>query len=315
MFQVMVLRPAEIAVIILTFAEYSIQPFHNVLGLEGMPEEHRKHITKLVALLALGLITYINLVSVKLYVKINNIFGVCKVFACLIVIFGGIYELAIGNTQNLKSGFDGTSTNFGYIALAFYNGLWSYDGWSSVTTITEEIKRPEKYFCLAHFDHQKLTSETFVLGTSRGPFPSQYPSSRVCTFSWISPTWRCWRRTKWLILSRLGFHLARESSARFPFWSRSALPCRLLAVLYPSSSDVQDFAMCLLEVRRASESRWEKSWNFIPPENHMPEPLSYIHVTRSTPAPAVFLQGILAFAFLIVGDIAALIEFASFLIW
>jgi solute carrier family 7 (L-type amino acid transporter), member 9/15 len=91
-----------------------------------------------------GLITYINLVSVKLYVKINNIFGVCKVFACLIVICGGIYELAIGNTQNLTSGFKGTNWNFGYIALAFYSGLWSYDGWSSVTTITEEIKSPEK---------------------------------------------------------------------------------------------------------------------------------------------------------------------------
>lgn len=50
-------------------------------------------------------------------------------------------------------------------------------------------------------------------------------------------------------------------------------------------------------------------------ENHMPEPLSYIHVTRSTPAPAVFLQGVLALLFLLVGDIAALIEFASFLIW
>lgn len=50
-------------------------------------------------------------------------------------------------------------------------------------------------------------------------------------------------------------------------------------------------------------------------ENHMPESLSYIHVTRFTPAPAVFLQGSLALIFLLVGDIAALIEFASFLIW
>lgn len=47
----------------------------------------------------------------------------------------------------------------------------------------------------------------------------------------------------------------------------------------------------------------------------MLEPLSYIHVTKSTPAPAVFLQGILSVAFLMVGDIGALIEFASFLIW
>lgn len=47
----------------------------------------------------------------------------------------------------------------------------------------------------------------------------------------------------------------------------------------------------------------------------MLEPLSYIHVTKSTPGPAVLLQGILSVLFLLVGDISALIEFASFLIW
>lgn len=47
----------------------------------------------------------------------------------------------------------------------------------------------------------------------------------------------------------------------------------------------------------------------------MLEPLSYIHIKRSTPQPAVILQGILTVLFLAVGDINALIEFASFLIW
>lgn len=51
---VMVLRPAEIAVIILTFSEYSIQPFHNALGLEEMSAADKTNIVKLVALLALG---------------------------------------------------------------------------------------------------------------------------------------------------------------------------------------------------------------------------------------------------------------------
>lgn len=51
---VMILRPAEIAIIILTFAKYTIIPFHNVLGLEYMSEEQREMVTKLVALLALG---------------------------------------------------------------------------------------------------------------------------------------------------------------------------------------------------------------------------------------------------------------------
>lgn len=89
--------------------------------------------------------------------------------ACLIVIGGGIYQLAIGKTENLQSGFKGTTTNLGHIALAFYNGLWAYgvyefldmlslfnfklklkilhsipDGWSAVTAVTEEIKSPEK---------------------------------------------------------------------------------------------------------------------------------------------------------------------------
>lgn len=128
-----------------------------------MSSEEKFRLTKLIALLGLGIllpalciydfyihfivagiITYINLSSVKLYVRINNIFSFCKVFACLVVIGGGIYQLAIGNTDNLKSGFEGTTTKPGHIALAFYNGLWAYDGWSSVTTVTEEIKRPEK---------------------------------------------------------------------------------------------------------------------------------------------------------------------------
>lgn len=71
-----------------------------------------------------GLITYINLVSVKLFVKINNIFGFCKVAACVIVILGGAYQLVLGNTKNLSTGFEGTNFNFGYIALALYSGLW-----------------------------------------------------------------------------------------------------------------------------------------------------------------------------------------------
>ena len=88
--------------------------------------------------------TYINLVSTQLYIKINNIFTFGKLFACAVVIGVGIYQLCIGNTANLKGGFEGTTTSPGLIALAFYNGLWAYDGWTSVTILTEEIKRPEK---------------------------------------------------------------------------------------------------------------------------------------------------------------------------
>lgn len=108
-----------------------------------MTEENQTNITKLISFLGLGeflfkpsldsyyksdfppsgLITYINLISVKLYIKINNIFSVCKVVACLIVIVAGAYELIIGNTKNLTKGFEGTTTDVGLMALAFYNGI------------------------------------------------------------------------------------------------------------------------------------------------------------------------------------------------
>lgn len=82
--------------------------------------------------------------STKLYIKINNLFTFGKLSACFIIIGAGIYQLIIGNTENLQNGFTGTTTNPGHIALAFYNGLWAYDGWTSVTILTEEIKNPEK---------------------------------------------------------------------------------------------------------------------------------------------------------------------------
>lgn len=51
---VMILRPAEIAVILLTFAEYSIQPFHSLLALDNLNEDEKNYILKIVAFLALG---------------------------------------------------------------------------------------------------------------------------------------------------------------------------------------------------------------------------------------------------------------------
>lgn len=40
--------------------------------------------------------------------------------------------------------FRGTTASPGNIALAFFSGMWAYGGWSNLTTITEELKNPEK---------------------------------------------------------------------------------------------------------------------------------------------------------------------------
>jgi hypothetical protein len=37
--------------------------------------------------------------------------------------------LISGNVKNFQNSFEGTQTSVGAISLAFYNGLWAYDGW------------------------------------------------------------------------------------------------------------------------------------------------------------------------------------------
>jgi L-type amino acid transporter 9 len=39
----------------------------------------------------------------------------------------------------------GTTDNAFGVALAFYSGLWAYDGWNSLNSITEELKNPKRY--------------------------------------------------------------------------------------------------------------------------------------------------------------------------
>ena len=75
------------------------------------------------------IITFINSFSVKLATKVQNVFTAAKLVAIVIIVAGGIYKLAQGNTQYLSGGFEGTNANFGDIATAFYSGLWAYDGW------------------------------------------------------------------------------------------------------------------------------------------------------------------------------------------
>lgn len=38
-------------------------------------------------------------------------------------------DLITGNTRNFENSFEGTKLSVGAISLAFYNGLWAYDGW------------------------------------------------------------------------------------------------------------------------------------------------------------------------------------------
>jgi amino acid transporter len=81
------------------------------------------------------LITAVNCYSVKLTLRVQNVFTVAKLTAIGVIICCGIYQLATGNTQHLATGFQGSVYTFGSIATAFYGGLYTYDGWYDLNLI------------------------------------------------------------------------------------------------------------------------------------------------------------------------------------
>lgn len=89
-----------------------------------------------------GLLTVINCYNVKWVTRVTDIFTGTKVFALLVIVVAGVWYLFSGNTEHWEAPMGNTLTSPGFIALAFYNGLFSYSGWNYLNFVTEELKDP-----------------------------------------------------------------------------------------------------------------------------------------------------------------------------
>ncbi|GIY03051.1 b(0,+)-type amino acid transporter 1 [Caerostris extrusa] len=134
-----IIKTSAVAIMLLTFAEYIVEPMFPTCTAPGMAK-------KLVALIGICFITFINCYSVKIATMMNNFFTVAKLLAIVIVVSVGMYMLAMGHYEHLATGFQGTTTSFSELANAFYFGLWAYDGWNNLNFVTEELINPHVSF-------------------------------------------------------------------------------------------------------------------------------------------------------------------------
>ena len=132
-----IIKPSQLAIICLSFAEYIAEAF----TVECAPPTI---ILKVIGVTTVAVVTLVNCLSVKLATTIQNVFCFCKLLAIGIIISGGIYKMCQGNVEHILNADLSSRPSMGNFAIAFYSGLWAYDGWNNLNYVTEEIINPKK---------------------------------------------------------------------------------------------------------------------------------------------------------------------------
>lgn len=91
-----------------------------------------------------GVLTLINCYNVKWVTRVTDTFTATKILALLLIVAFGIWHLSTGHTELFEDPMKGSKTQPGFIALAFYSGLFSYSGWNYLNFVTEELRDPYK---------------------------------------------------------------------------------------------------------------------------------------------------------------------------
>nr|XP_048295631.1 b(0,+)-type amino acid transporter 1-like isoform X1 [Myodes glareolus] len=270
---VLVARPAAITAVSLSFAEYALAPFYP--GCSSFPQ-----ITvKIVASSCILLLLLINFWSSRISTVVMNVCTAAKVFSLLIIVVGGAVVLAQGHSraESWPFAFHNTTQQAGRIGMAFYQGLWSFDGWNNVNMVVEELKNPKQNLVWAVMIAIPLVTVLYVLVNISYLLvmsPSEILSSDAMAVSWGNQVLGSWA---WLV--PLAVALSTFGTVNGAFFSGSRL--------------------CYAAAR----------------EGHMPQLMSMIHVHRLTPVPALVFTTAVALVLVIPGNFSTFVNFLSFLSW
>ncbi|XP_006816949.1 b(0,+)-type amino acid transporter 1-like [Saccoglossus kowalevskii] len=268
---VVILRPASVAAIALTFGNYAAQPFFPY-GCE-IPDI----VIKLLAGSCILIIAWANCYSVRLATSVQNVFTVAKLLAIAIIIMTGFVRLGQGHTEYLNRSFEGSSTNGFAYAIAFYQGLWAYDGWNNLNYVTEEIKNPYRNLPLSIMIGIPLVTLCYLL-------------VNISYFTVMSPD-------ELLASSAVAVTLADRTLG-------------VMAWIMPVFVALSTFGAANGTLFTSGRLTFVAAR-----EGHMVEVLSMVHVKRLTPFPAVAFTSFLSILMIIPSNFDQLVNYFSFTAW
>jgi hypothetical protein len=150
---VMVLKPGSAAIVAIIFGEYLVRA---IIGADAV--DASTWLNKGVGLAGLVAVTLLNCISTKLGTRSADVFMILKFVALIGVTVIGIVVAATGfsykgpanDDWKKQSWFEGTSTDVSNWAVALYAGLWAFDGWDNVRSLSAILPHPSH-----HTDHPR----------------------------------------------------------------------------------------------------------------------------------------------------------------
>ncbi|XP_037550666.1 b(0,+)-type amino acid transporter 1 [Nematolebias whitei] len=263
-------RPAGVAGIALSFAQYVVAPFYS----ECLPPVL---VVKCVAAAAIIALAVVNCLNVRFAMSVQVFFMVAKVVALGVIIIGGVVMLIRGHTGSFEDSFENTNVGINPIGIAFYQGLWSYDGWNNLNYVTEELKRPEVNLPRALVIAISLVTGLYLLVNVS--YLTVMTPKELMTSNAVAVTWGNKVLGSWGWIMSVAAALSAFGSLNGTFFSGGRV--------------------CFVAAR----------------EGHMPDILSMAHVHRLTPSPALIFTTIVSLVVLIPGDFQSIINFFSFTAW
>ncbi|XP_027955136.1 LOW QUALITY PROTEIN: b(0,+)-type amino acid transporter 1-like [Eumetopias jubatus] len=268
---VLLVRPAAIAAVSLSFAEYAVAPFYP--GCSSMPQAVLKGVATILLLML------VNCWSSRLATMLMNVCTVAAVFSLLVIMGGGAVVLGQGHgyMEAFLFAFHNTTQQAGCIGMAFYQGLWSFDGWNNVNYGVEELKKPKQNLVWALMIAIPLVTSLYLrvnISYLLVLSPNEILSSDAMAVSWGNQVLGAWA---WLV--PLAVTLSTFGSVNGTFFGGSRV--------------------CYVAAR----------------EGHMPQLLSMVDVHRLTPTAALTFTTAGALVLVLPGNCSTIVNFLSFLGW
>lgn len=117
---------------------------------------------KMLAIISILVLTYINILGTKKGGNLNNIITAAKITGILTLIIAGIIHPDIQRTQIDAGAAMSTNITSAFFA-AMVSAFWAYDGWYCIGFMSGEIKRPERNVPLSIISGTGIVIVLYVL--------------------------------------------------------------------------------------------------------------------------------------------------------